>query len=132
MKFDLASENREDVVQEVFISIWARASTLNIRSSLASYLHAAVRFKIFDLIAKEKLKTNYLDSLQAFLDKGVYQTDQVIRDKDLNHLIQKGVDELPPRMKLVFQMSRENGLSQKEIAEQLNISDKTVKKQIGF
>jgi RNA polymerase sigma-70 factor (ECF subfamily) len=62
---------------------------------------------------------------------GVYTTDHFIREKELAFQIEKEVSLLPEKMRLIFEMSRNANLSHKEIAAKLDISDKTVKKQIN-
>jgi RNA polymerase sigma-70 factor (ECF subfamily) len=123
-------DEAKDLVQDIFTVLWAKVSELNLTGSLSSYLYSAVRYKVFDLIDKNKVRNNYLASLQEFIQHGEYTTDHVIREKQLASLIEKEVAMLPSKMRQVFQLSRNNNLSHKEIAEKMEISDQTVKKQI--
>lgn len=127
----LGSDDAEDVIQEVFTSIWLNGNELRIKSSVASYLYSAVRYKIFDHFDRRKVRANYVDSLQHFADKGEYISDNYIREKELARLIEAEIRLLPEKMRQVFEMSRKEYLSQKEIAERLSISNTTVKKQIS-
>jgi RNA polymerase sigma-70 factor (ECF subfamily) len=123
-------DEAKDLVQDIFTVLWAKVSELNLTGSLSSYLYSAVRYKVFDLIDKNKVRNNYFASLQEFIQHGEYTTDHVIREKQLASLIEKEVAMLPSKMRQVFQLSRNNNLSHKEIAEKMEISDQTVKKQI--
>lgn len=123
-------EDARDIVQEIFVYLWSNPD-IKIKSQLSAYLYTAVRYKIFDWLDKNKSRTNYLQSLESFADRGDYVTDNYIREREFASLIEKEVSLLPPKMRLIFEMSRQQHLSQKEIAEILHLSDKTVKKQMS-
>ncbi|MNR13600.1 ECF RNA polymerase sigma factor SigW [compost metagenome] len=124
-------EDAEDIVQEVFLYLWDKRSTIILKSSISSYLYSAVRFKFFNLLDRKKIRTDYKTSFQRFLDQGEYVTDNYIREKEFSQLIEKEIAALPDKMREIFELSRKNHLSRKEIAEQLNLSEKTVKNQIN-
>lgn len=123
-------EDARDIVQEIFVYLWSNPS-IQIKTQLSSYLYTAVRYKIFDWFDKNKSRSNYLQSLEDFAQQGAYVTDDYIREKEFASLIEKEVSLLPPKMRVIFEMSRQQHLSQKEIAEILHLSDKTVKKQMS-
>jgi RNA polymerase sigma-70 factor (ECF subfamily) len=77
------------------------------------------------------VRTHYINSLQDFIDQGVYITDEQIREKELSAQIEKEILCLPQKMREVFELSRNTDMSYKKIGQQLHISDKTVKKQVG-
>lgn len=124
-------DEAKDVVQELFAKLYAKANTLCLKTTLSAYLYASVRNKILDIIAHTRIKTEYLASLGEFIDLGAHTTDQFMREKELAFQIEKEVSMLPKKMRLIFEMSRNGSLSHKEIAARLDISDKTVKKQIN-
>lgn len=119
-----------DIIQELFLDIWQRHNTLHISSSLTAYLFQSVRNRIFDYIAHKKVENKYLQFIREFAEKGAYITDETIRAKELNLLIEKEIAALPEKMRQVFELSRDTDLSYKQIGEQLNISHKTVKQQV--
>lgn len=123
-------DEAKDIVQDVFAALWVRISELNLEGSLSSYLYSAVRYKIFDLIDKKKVRGNYFASLEKFIEEGDYTTDNVIREKELAAQIEEEIAMLPLKMRQVFELSRKSDLSHKEIASKMHISDQTVKKQI--
>lgn len=123
-------EDARDIVQEIFVYLWSNPN-IKVKSQLSSYLYTAVRYKIFDWLDKNKSKSNYLLSLEKFVDQGDCITDNYIREKEFASIIEKEVSLLPPKMRQIFEMSRQQHLSQKEIAERLHLSDKTVKKQMS-
>lgn len=124
-------DEAKDALQELFTKLWVKRSELELRTSLSSYLYTALRNQILDTFAHRKIKEKYIDSLQQFLDEGECMTDNYIREKELSELIEKEVALLPEKMRTVFELSRKVYLSYKEIAFELDISDKTVKKQIN-
>jgi len=124
-------EEARDVLQDVFSTFWDNATTLQIKSSLSAYLYALVRNRILNMVVRDKVKANYLQSLQGFMDEGHATTDHAIREKQLASRIEEELALLPPKMREVFLLSRDHYLSYNEIAQKLNISDNTVKKQIS-
>jgi RNA polymerase sigma-70 factor (ECF subfamily) len=124
-------EEAKDILQELFTTLWLNRKEIKLHTSFSSYLYKALRNRIFDVIAHKKVEQKYISSLAAFIEKGEWLTDQQVREKELTVLIEQEVSLLPPKMREVFEMSRNTDLSYKEIAEELRISDKTVKKQVS-
>jgi RNA polymerase sigma-70 factor (family 1) len=124
-------EEAQDVIHELFAQLWTKKTTLHIQTSLAAYLYSAVRNKILDFISHKQVESKYMSSLAGFMDQGVCITDHSIREKQLSALIDKGISDLPLKMKEVFELSRKQRLTHKEIAEKLNLSEQTVKKQVN-
>jgi RNA polymerase sigma-70 factor (family 1) len=123
-------EEAKDVVQDVFALLWSKRQEIHFKSNLVGYLYTAVRNKIFDFISHQTVETKYLDSLQSFLDNGTAITDHMIREKQIAAIIEQEIAALPPRMRLVFELSRKQHKSHQEIAEELGISQQTVTDQI--
>lgn len=124
-------EEAQDVIQEVFTALWDKRVHIFLTSSLPAYLFTAVRNNIFNKLAHKKYEVSYLQSLQQFINQGVCQTDHLVRENQLQALIQKEIAALPPKMQEVFSLSRNTHLSHKEIAAELNLSEQTVKKQVN-
>lgn len=125
-------EEARDVVQDIFATLWTKAAVIELKSSVAGYLYKAVRNRVLDMIAHKKIVSGYLESLNQFMQEGSGTTDHYIREQELIRVIEREVELLPPKMREVFQLSRMSNMSHKEIATRLQISDKTVKKQINF
>lgn len=124
-------DEAKDIVQEVFTALWARRNDAPVIASLPAYLYSAVRNKVLDCIARKKTEEKYIRSLAMFMEEGENITDREIREKELTRLIEREISLLPTRMREIFELSRYENLSYKEIAEELQISDKTVKKQVS-
>lgn len=124
-------EDAKDIVQELFTVLWVKRDSLTLKTGIASYLYAAVRNRVFDKISSKKVESRYFESLKDFSLEEGYSTDSVMQEKELSALIEKEIAALPDKMRQIFELSRKNNLSHKEIATQLILSDKTVKKQVN-
>ncbi len=121
----------KDVVQDVFVMLWARRNALELHTSLSSFLYAAVRNKTLNQIDHSKVRSDYMDSLQVAIEEGAYSTDELINGKELAKIIETETANLPRKMRMVFELSRKHDYSYREIAEKLCITDHTVKKQMS-
>lgn len=119
-----------DIVQDIFTNLWTKSEDLFFTTSLSAYLYTSVRNKTINVINKGKLHKNYVNSLQEFINKGTYETDDQIRYNEFATRIENEVNNLPPKMREIFKLRKDQGLSYKQIAQQLNLADETVKKQV--
>lgn len=124
------AEESQDVLQDIFTSLWSGRHTILLNTALSPYLFSAVRYRILNIMAHQKIQTRYLASLATFLEAGEYITEQQIQKNELQDLIDREIGLLPPKMREIFELSRKKGLSHQMIAEKLKISSKTVKKQV--
>lgn len=124
-------EEAKDVVQEMFIKLWESRNSLTVKTTVEAYVFRSVRHKVIDFIRHQQTVSRYLDSLESYLEKGSAAPDERYIEKETMALFKKELSELPDRMREVFELSRNQGLSHKQIAAQLNISENTVKKQIN-
>src|SRR5690625_3733810 len=118
----------EEIVQEVLISIWEKRKTLSIHTSLSSYLYKAAKYRMLNYIRSEKVRKTYFSD---FLETQISLVSdplgpQLQNVSDLKDLIEKRLQELPPKCREVYRMSREEHIPNQEIADQLRISKKTV------
>ena len=119
-------EAAEEIVQDLFTLLWSKRKSVQIHTSLAAYLYTSVRYMVFNHIQKEAVRENYKDSFQAaniFYDNS---TEETVLLNDLNRNIEKEVNHLPPKCRSVFELSRKENKTNQEIAEVLDISEKTV------
>ena len=124
-------DEARDVVQELFTNLWCHKTGLVIRTTLSAYLYTATRNRVLDVFAHQKVAGKHQDSLQQFIDTGDYITDSQVREKELTELINKEIEALPLKMRQIFELSRKKFLTHLQIAEELNLSPLTVKKQIN-
>jgi len=124
-------EEVKDLLQELFTSIWNTKKDINFNVNLQAYLYTAVRNRILNVYKHQKVKSNYAASFESFMVNHEPTPDERLRLKELIALVDLEVKSLPAKMRLIFEMSRNAHLSHNEIAEQLNISPLTVKKQVN-
>lgn len=120
-----------DVVQDIFTMMWSRSIELDINTNLSSYLYTSVRNKVLTLINKSKLKAAHLNSLDDFINRATYSTDEWFNEKELAASIEAEIGLLPVKMREIFDLSRKEHLSYHQIAEKLEVTDHTVRKQIS-
>jgi RNA polymerase sigma-70 factor (ECF subfamily) len=123
-------EEAKDVIQELYANIWANKEKIVIQGQLSSYLYKSVRNRVINILAHKEVATNYIDSLEQEIPNYKEQTDYLIRQNQLAELIEKEINFLPSKMREVFTLSRKRYLTHREIADKLNISELTVKKQV--
>ena len=123
-------EEARDLIQELFSALWNKRDALPDTHNLSGYLYTTLRNRILDFVAHRQVEHKYLKSLQHFITEANFITDRQVRERELTRLIEDAVNELPPKMREVFLMSRNSGKSHKEIAEELNISESTVKNHV--
>ncbi len=121
----------EDIVENVFYNVWKNRETIGLVSNFQAYLYQAVRNGCINVLKsgyvsrKDEMPQDYLQVTVATdspLDELTY--------KELHAAVQKAVNSLPTRCRLVFKMAKEDGMSQQEIADALNVQLSTVQRQI--
>jgi RNA polymerase sigma-70 factor (ECF subfamily) len=124
-------EGAEDIVQDVFLSLWNRRHELTVEGSLAAYLHTSVRYKAIQYIEKNITRRDYLALLADISVNTLPPNAEVnLQVEELQKTISNTIEKMPPKMQQVYILSRQEQLSHKEIAEQLIVSAETVKKHI--
>jgi len=127
----LGDENMaEDAVQETFTWFWQHAPMIDLKSYPSSYLYGAVRNHVLNLMRSAKIREKYARELSAFVQEDHGLVDEELAYKELVVLIESEIDKMPPRMREIFNLSRKDMLSHKQIAELLDISESTVREQV--
>lgn len=121
----------EDIVQEVFVKIWQSRDKINLYSSFESFLFTVAHNATINLLRKRSIEKKYVDHIKSLQNtKETYDLIDEIHYNELKSKFQNLFNELTPRQKEIFQLSREEGLSHKEIAKKLGISTNTVKNHL--
>lgn len=120
----------KDLVQDLFTSIWEKSDLIRNHVGISSYLYIAARNRVLNYVQKEKTKSDYLGEIGTFSLAVSDETLEKIDEKDLILLITNEISKLPAKMRQVFELSRLEDLSHREIAERLSLSESTVKKQV--
>ncbi|RAV29159.1 sigma-70 family RNA polymerase sigma factor [Sinomicrobium soli] len=117
-------EKVSGIVQEVFISLWERRKSLKIETSLRNYLIRAVKFKIIDVYRSEAIKAKKLKEIQV--QDSTTDLENDIAYKALKTEIEWYIRDFPEIGKKAFRMSRIEGFTNREIADMLSVSERTV------
>ena len=120
----------EEIVQEVFMKVWERRTFIKEELSFKSYLFTIAYNAIQKQFIKRNYQREYCNSLLLSADETDNITVEGINYNSLKELVDSLVNQLPPRRKEVYIKSRNEGLSTKEIAQEMNISIKTVENQL--
>lgn len=123
-----SKEVSEELVQDLFTSLWINRNVLNIHTSVAGYLFTSVRYLVLGQIQKEMVRDSYKESLS--LNRVDNSTEETVLLNDLVANLNVAVEQLPVKCKSVFELSRKEFKSNKEIAAELGISEKTVENQL--
>ncbi|WP_316846858.1 RNA polymerase sigma-70 factor [Pedobacter psychrodurus] len=120
----------KDFVQELFINLWSKRNNLSENGKLSSYLYISIRSRILDYFTHQKVEHKYLDFLRNYQISSSETADYLIREKQLSNYIEKEIQALPRKMRQIFELSRKDHLSHREIAERLKTSEHNISKQI--
>lgn len=121
----------EEIVQEFFYQYWKNRKTISIKFSLKAYFYRSIHNNALKHLRKQPL---FVQDAQTLSEKESQQAENSLGDfeaKELLILVDKILDELPPRCSQIFRMSRFEGLKYQEIAQALQISVKTVEANMG-
>lgn len=118
----------EDVVQDVFLKLWAKKEDTAIIQSIKSYLYRATINTSLNYLESNKkvIRLQPADELKQFVNAG-----EELQHKELEVKINEAINQLPPKCKVIFVLSRYEGMKYQQIADHLGISIKTVENQMG-
>jgi len=121
----------EEIVHDVLLYTWERRHQLTIDTSLKSYLYTAVKHRALDYLKSQYARQVYEREVPEHIKSEEY-ADEELQGQELKTIIGQAIERLPEKCRLIFRLSRNANLSYKEIAEQLDISPKTVEAQMGI
>lgn len=124
-------DEAEEIVQNSFLSIWEKRSSITITTSLKAYLYQTIRNRCLNVIKHEKIKKQHVEHETVMRVNHHTATSDTVLVNELEQKIYVAMQALPEQCRLVFKLSRFEELKYQEIADQLDISIKTVENQIG-
>ncbi|HET6557895.1 MAG TPA: RNA polymerase sigma-70 factor [Prolixibacteraceae bacterium] len=120
----------EDITQLVFLKVWEKRALINERLSFKSFLFSVAYHETISWLRKEKSEQRRINE---FVQNSVSQTNETeysVEYKNIEGLANKIIEEMPEKRREIYILSREQGYTNKEISEKLNISVKTVENQM--
>lgn len=120
----------EEIVQDIFVSLWERRKQLELRYQLCTYLAVAVKYRVINIMDKHYRERSREEagSLEvAYLSPAA---DEYVLEKELVDRIEASISALPEKCRIVFRLSREEGLTNKQIAARMDVTESTVEKHM--
>jgi len=124
-----SEEDAKGMVQDVFMKVWENRGNLKIDQSFNAYLFT-IAFNFIRMYYRKKYREGMKIKEYHYATKDVYEIDSEIECDNLTEIIDNAIEQLPEKRRLIFRLSRKEGLSNDEIANKLSISKKTVENQI--
>lgn len=124
-------DEAEEIVQSTFLQVWEKKHVLEIRTGVKPYLYAMVRNACLNVIKHEKVKQQHIAVQMATGERSVESVSRSVMASELEAKIYNAMEALPEQCRLVFKLSRFEELKYAEIAQQLDISVKTVENHMG-
>jgi RNA polymerase sigma-70 factor (family 1) len=125
-------EEAEECIQDVFFRLWQRREDLQLSHSLATYLAVAVKYRVINAMDKQYRLRNRMERSHAdLIEYQVFSAEDYLLEKELKEQLTASINKLPEKCRIVFKLSREQGLTHKQIAAELDISEKTVEAHIS-
>jgi RNA polymerase sigma-70 factor (family 1) len=127
-------ELAEELVEDVFVKLWANRFHINEIENLTVYLYVAVKNRSLNMLSEKsrELITKPFDYLDAPVDEFAADPYDLMITSEMMASMQQAIEELPPRCKMIFKLIREDGLRYKEVADILNISVNTIDVQMAI
>lgn len=119
-------QESQDIVQEVFITLWEKRETFILKTYLSGFLYKSILNKVLNIWKHNKIVREHAQLHNLNIDVDTIETDFLIREKDIAAMIEKEIAAMPPRMREVYELKYKQYLSTKVIATQLGISENTV------
>lgn len=116
----------ENVVQDVFISLWHRRAEIRLTSDVAAYLMVSVKYRIIRVFEKQRAQRQHEQNSLVNYDFLDNSTQQYLDLEELRSQLEIQICKLPEKSGIIFRMSREQGMSYKEIGEELGITEQAV------
>ncbi|MEM8569070.1 MAG: RNA polymerase sigma-70 factor [Bacteroidota bacterium] len=116
----------QSIVQNVFTQLWERRDTLAIQGPLENYLVRAVKLAVMDYLRNQSKRRVHLENHLSDYCGTKHCTEELVAFNELETRVNNLTDQLPCQCRKVYELSRKKGLTNKEIASSLLISEKTV------
>ncbi len=126
-------EDAESVLQEIYLKVWTNRKSIKADNNFETYLYAIARNMVIDIMRKRLHKQKYLEELCSQLheeNENCLDTLAMVEYSELEQKILELIEKLPEKRRVVFKLNKIDGLTYKQIAEKLNISENTVDSQI--
>lgn len=116
----------EDAVADIFTWLLVNQTTIQIHVTLLSYLYRSIKNNILNQMSKAGNRERYVNSLKDYYNSGVHTTEEEVLFRETSRRINQVIDEMPEKMRIIYQMSRNENLTHQEIAESTGTAPGTI------
>ena len=128
LKITKSPEIAEEIVIDIFVKIWVGRELMSHIRDLERFLHKVAYHKAIDFLRvasrHARLQKVYIERIEMGTEK---LADDLVIDDDFRQILHKAIQQLPPQRKLIYSLSKEEGLTYDQIAQALNLSRNTIK-----
>jgi len=132
LTFFNSESEAEEIVQEVFLKIWLKRETITDPNTFNAFIYTIAKNLIFNNLKRNVYRKKYESYMYSRVDDSLNSTENEVLHEETKQRITKAIDALPKQRRKVFLLSRRDGLKNKEIAEKLTISLKTVETHMSL
>jgi RNA polymerase sigma-70 factor (ECF subfamily) len=125
------ADEAEDIVQQLFVNLWQKRESLQVNTSMRSYLYRAVHNCCLNRIKQLSVKQTYTTYMGYAGEQHSAPASAAIQQKEVEKAIGVAIEKLPEQCRKIFKLSRQHGMRYQQIADELNLSVKTVENQMG-
>lgn len=125
-----SEEDAEELAQEVFVKLWTNRTSINVDKNLNTFIYVMARNMAFNFLKSKLVRESY--SNDPSHTEETSSSEDIIYARETELLIKMTVNNMPERRKEIYKLSRDEGLTNDEIAAKLNISTKTVENQLSL
>jgi len=129
--FIKSEETAEELTQEIFLKLWEKRGSIDLNKSFGFFLYTMARNSTFNFLKHKLVHESYI-AKSSFDDSLALSPEELIYAKEIDLLIAMSVKKMPDQRRRIYELSRQEGLSNDEIASKLNISKKTVENQLSI
>lgn len=125
------TDEAEDIVQQLFVNLWQKRESLQVNTSIRSYLYRAVHNNCLNRIQQLSVQQTYTAYLGYAGEQHSAPASAAVQQKEVEKAIEEAMEKLPEQCRKIFKLSRQEGMKYQQIADELNLSVKTVENQMG-
>lgn len=137
-EYVISEDDADDIVQDVFMDLFQKYDSLVYRVNIVAYIFTTIKNRCIDLLRRRimeketasRMQEEYALTLRMKFDSLEILNDELFSESEVEKIIEKALNTLPERCRFIFIQHKIEGKKQKEIAEEMNLSPKTVENQI--
>jgi RNA polymerase sigma-70 factor (ECF subfamily) len=131
LRLTKSDQYAKDIIQEVFLKLWTQWDRIQEIENIEAWLYRLTENKVVDFLRKASADTRLKQAIFLHLNEIINEPQFQVEAKECSQIIQKAIDQLPPKRRIIYRLNREGGMNYREIAGELNLSTHTVKNQLS-